>query len=79
MENRILDVIRKILESHFLIRVGYLNPRAELSRDLGMNSYELMEMLLYVEDQFHIEVKNDEAVKIKTVGDLVYCVQRNAN
>ena len=42
-----------------------------LNQDLGLDSLDSVEFGLAVEDEFDIEIEDDEAEKIKTVGDAV--------
>lgn len=40
-------------------------------KDLKVNSARLVDVVLEIEDAFHIEVKDEDADKVKTVGDAV--------
>jgi len=40
-------------------------------KDLKVNSARLVDVVLEIEDQFGIEVKDEDADKVKTVGDAV--------
>lgn len=42
-----------------------------IQQDLKVNSARLVDVVLEFEDSFGIEVKDDEADKVKTVGDAV--------
>jgi acyl carrier protein len=37
---------------------------------------EFLEMIFYVENEFNIELQDNDLKKIHTVGDLVQCVQK---
>lgn len=77
MNTQILSTLKQIFKEHFMLTPNRLSYRQNLSKDLSINQYELNEMLLYVEDQFHIEIDDREVPYIHTVGDLVYCVEKH--
>lgn len=54
---------------------SYIN-RVNLSRDIHINPLEFLEMIFYVENEFNIELPDNDLQKIQTVGDLVQCVQK---
>jgi acyl carrier protein len=77
MNTQILSSIRKIFAKHFMFRPYRLSYKQDLYKDLSINRYELNEMLLYVESEFHIEIDDKEVPAIHTIGDLVYCVEKH--
>ena len=44
---------------------------AELSKDLGINSIELADLIMLCEEKFNIEISEDDSNKFNTVGDVV--------
>jgi acyl carrier protein len=46
-------------------------------KDLKVNSARLVDVVLEIEDQFGIEVKDEDADKVKTVGDAVKLILEN--
>jgi acyl carrier protein len=46
-------------------------------KDLKVNSARLVDVVLEIEDQFGIEVKDEDADKVKTVGDAVNLILEN--
>jgi acyl carrier protein len=47
-------------------------------KDLKVNSARLVDVVLEIEDAFNIEVKDDEADKVRTVGDAVKLIMERA-
>ena len=43
----------------------------EIVKDLGADSLDVVEMLMSLEEEFNITVPEEEAVNIKTVGDII--------
>ncbi len=44
---------------------------SRLAEDLGADSIDAVELIMNIEDEFEIQVSDEEAQNIKTVGDLV--------
>ena len=51
---------------------------ALLRQDLGANSLDVFELFMALEDEFAIVIPDDEAEMLRTVGEVVACVQRKA-
>ncbi|MCQ2794454.1 MAG: acyl carrier protein [Bacilli bacterium] len=51
------------------LRVKTVDPTKEL-RELGLDSLDVVEMLLALENEFHIQFNNDELKSLKKVQDL---------
>ena len=55
-----------------------IKMEAELSNDLGINSIELADLVMLCEDQFGIEIEDENIHKFITIGDVVtYLEERN--
>ena len=44
--------------------------------DLGADSLDIFQIIMGIEEEFDIEIDNDEAEKIATVGDAVYQIRK---
>ena len=53
-----------------------ITPEAELIRDLGADSLARLEILVDVEELFNVEIDDEEAEKLLTVGDVYACLKR---
>jgi len=56
-----------------------LTPDAELVANLGMDSAKALELLVELEDQLEIEILDEDAAKLNTVGDILSFVERLEN
>ena len=79
MKNLITPRIEKIFRKRFLINLGKPINRVNLVKDVQFNPMEFLEMIFYVENEFNIELQDNDLKKIHTVGDLVQCVQKYSN
>jgi acyl carrier protein len=48
---------------------------SRLAEDLGADSIDAVELIMNIEDEFEIQVSDEEAQNIKTVGDLVKYIE----
>jgi len=65
-----IEKLKEILISELQIDEELITPDAALASDLGINSLELAELVLVVEDQLGVEINEDDLHKFITVGDV---------
>ena len=65
------EQIKEILVEELQIDPSKITMEADLTNDLSMNSLELADLVLICEEQFNIEIKDDEIHKFISVGDVV--------
>jgi acyl carrier protein len=53
-------------------------PEASFIDDLGADSLDLVELTMAFEEEFGIEIPDEEAAKLRTVGDAIRYIQNNA-
>ena len=68
-----IDVVREILAKR--VDVSKLDENNAL-QDLGLDSLDLVEITLEIEDKFHIEFTSNEIANLKTVKDVVELITR---
>ena len=65
-----LEKLEKLMESYTGSRVS-LSEDMDLTKDLGLNSMDIIQMVVGVEEEFGIEISDRELKDIATVGDIV--------
>lgn len=65
------EKLKELLVEELSIEEDIITLDAELKNDLGINSLELAELAMQCEEKFDIEIKDDDAHKFVTVGDIV--------
>jgi acyl carrier protein len=63
--------ISRILVRHFGIEEAKITPAANFRSDMSADSLDLLDLTLAVEDEFGIEIAENVAVELHTVGDLL--------
>jgi acyl carrier protein len=70
-------VIELILE-HLDVDPNAVMPEAKFIDDLGVSSMDLWELVLVMEDEFDLEVPDEDLEKIITIQDAISFIERNA-
>ena len=65
------EEFRQLLIDKLEIDPDLIKPEAQLSNDLGINSLELADLVLYCEDKYDVEIDDDALQSFITVGDVV--------
>ncbi len=73
----ILEKVKVILAEQFDIDEDTINPETDLQEDLGADSLDVVDLLMSIEDEFEIEVPDEEIENIRTVGELVSYIEAN--
>ena len=48
-----------------------------IAKDLGADSLDVVELLMAIDDEFGIEIPDEEIEKLRTVGDVVNYIEQN--
>ena len=71
VESRIRDIISEQLQ----IDASGMDLKASFIDDLGADSLDIVELVMAMEEEFDIEIPDDDAEKIQTIGDAVSYVK----
>ncbi|MCC3357504.1 acyl carrier protein [Bacillus sp. REN16] len=67
----VLERVTKIVIDRLGVEESAVNLEASFKDDLGADSLDVVELVMELEDEFDMEISDDEAEKISTVGDAV--------
>jgi acyl carrier protein len=76
--NEIFDRVKKIIINHLGVEEVKVTEVASFIDDLGADSLDQVELVMAFEEEFSIEVPDEEAEKLQSVGDVVKYVEENA-
>ncbi|WP_302320272.1 acyl carrier protein [Lactobacillus intestinalis] len=74
-EEEIFNKISAMIADNFDIDQHKITKDTDFTNDLDADSIDLVEFILQLEDEFGAEIPDEEAEKIKTVGDAVAYVK----
>ena len=72
------EKIKEILAEQLGVSEDEIEMDSSLTDDLGADSLDLVELEMALEQEFDLEISDEEAEKIKTVGDAVNFVKEKA-
>jgi acyl carrier protein len=70
-EQRIKDIIIEQLG----VTADQVTPEAKFIEDLGADSLDTVELVMALEEEFGLEIPDDEAEKLQSVGDVIKHVE----
>ncbi len=73
----IFEKIKTILSEQFSVDESTITPETNIEQDLGADSLDVVDILMSIEDEFEIEIPDEEIDNIRTVGELVNYVKDN--
>lgn len=74
----ILEKIQEIIVDQLGVEADQVTPEASFVDDLGADSLDTVELIMAFEEEFGVEIPDEEAEKIKTVKDVLNYVEANA-
>jgi acyl carrier protein len=70
-EQEIIDTINNVFEESFEIQRERLLPQAHIFNDLGLDSLDIVDLVVALQNSFGIKIRNEENIRnIRTLQDL---------
>ncbi|MBE3090700.1 MAG: acyl carrier protein [Candidatus Atribacteria bacterium] len=66
-----MDKIKKIIVDQLGVDESKISEDSSFVDDLGADSLDIVELIMAFEEEFDIEIPDEDAEKIKTVGDAI--------
>jgi acyl carrier protein len=70
--------IRSIVADQLGVDRGEVTPDASILDDLGADSLDVVELVMAIEDEFDIEVPDEDVERMRTIGDMERYVTEHA-
>ena len=74
----ILERVKKIVVEHLDVEAEKVTEKASFIDDLGADSLDNVELVMAFEEEFNIEIPDDAAEHIQTVGDAVKFISEHS-
>ena len=74
-----LQKISELIADKLGVEGSKVIPEAKFVEDLGADSLDTVELIMQLEDEFNIEIPDDEAEKLTTVGSVISYIEENAD
>jgi acyl carrier protein len=70
--------VKKIIIEQLAVDAAEVTPQAQFVQDLGADSLDTVELVMALEEEFDIEIPDEDAEKIKTVGEAVTYIKEKS-
>lgn len=70
--------VKNIIVEQLGVEADQVKPEAQFVNDLGADSLDTVELIMALEEEFDIEIPDEKAEKIKTVGEAIEYIDQNA-
>lgn len=71
------DKVKEIIVEQLGVEEDQVKLEASFIDDLGADSLDIVELVMALEEEFDLEIPDEDAEKIKTVGDAVNYIQEH--
>ena len=75
--DKILEKVKEIVVDQLGVEEEEVNEKASFVDDLGADSLYIVELIMALEEEFEMEIPDEDAEKIATVGDAVKFIKEN--
>ena len=76
-ENEIYEKLKLIVKDQLGIEEDKITMEATFIDDLGADSLDIVELIMSIEEEFDMEIPDNDAEKIVTVSDVVTYIKNN--
>jgi acyl carrier protein len=73
------DKIKSIIAEQLGVKLEEVTPEASFIDDLGADSLDTVELIMALEEEFSIEIPDEDAEKMTTVGDVIKYVNEKSS
>lgn len=73
------DRARKLVVEHLGVETDKVTADADFADDLGADSLDMIELVMAFEEEFNIEIADDEGDKVKTFADALTLLDTKTN
>ncbi|MDD7186093.1 MAG: acyl carrier protein [Ruminococcus sp.] len=73
------DKLKDIIADQLSVDEEKITMEASITEDLGADSLDVVDLISVIEDEFDLEIPEEAVDSIKTVGDIVNYIEKNAS
>ena len=77
MAKPVEERVKEIICEQLGVEEDEVHPNAKLIEDLGADSLDTVELVMAFEEEFYLEIPDEDAEKIATVGDAITYIKEN--
>ncbi len=73
----IFEKVKKLIAEQLDVDENDITEASSITDDLGADSLDVVDLVMSIEDEFDVEIPEDQVENIKTVGDIVNYIEDN--
>lgn len=73
------DKVKSIIAEQLGVKIDEVTPEASFIDDLGADSLDTVELIMALEEEFSIEIPDEDAEKMTTVGDVMKYINEKSS
>jgi acyl carrier protein len=73
----VAERVKKMIVEQLGVNEAEVVPEAKFIDDLGADSLDIVELVMALEDEYGIEIPDEDAEKIETVGDAIRYIEEH--
>ncbi|NBX69088.1 MAG: acyl carrier protein [Proteobacteria bacterium] len=73
------EKVKSIIVEQLGVDMETVTPEASFIDDLGADSLDIVELVMTMEEEFDLEIPDEDAEKIKTVNDVISYIKTKVN
>ena len=77
-KERVFEKVKEIIVDQLGVEEDEVTVESSFVEDLGADSLDIVELIMALEEEFGLEIPDDEAEKISTVNDAVEYIRENS-
>jgi acyl carrier protein len=76
-DKSIEEKVKEIIVEQLGVNPEQVTPNASFIEDLGADSLDIVELVMALEEEYEMEISDEDAEKIRTVGDVVKYIEEH--
>ena len=73
----VLEKVKMILANQFDVEEDTITPETNILEDLSVDSLDIVDMLMSLEDEFDVEIPDEKIETLRTVADVVAYIEEH--
>lgn len=73
----VFDKIKDIIVDQLDVDEDKVKMEASITEDLGADSLDVVDLVMSLEEEFDVEIPDEQVENVKTVGDIVKFIEEN--
>lgn len=74
----VLEKVKMILAEQLEVEEDTITTETDIQDDLGADSIDVVDLIMSLEDEFEIEIPDEDIENLRTVGSLVAYIESNS-